>query len=57
MTAESLRAFMGNVKSASYYEKWLDPLKLALQAFDINAPARIAAFLAQVKQESGGMTV
>ncbi|MDP2219250.1 MAG: hypothetical protein Q8K34_03480 [Hydrogenophaga sp.] len=56
MTAESLAAFMGNAALASYYQQWLEPLKMVMAEYQINTPSRIAAFLAQIKQESKGMT-
>jgi putative chitinase len=34
-------------------EKWADPLTQAMDEFEINTPARQAAFLAQVAHESG----
>lgn len=56
MTAESLAKFMGS-KNVAYYQDWVEPLRTAMQEFKIDTPSRIAAFLAQIKQESGGMTV
>ena len=35
-------------------EKWLEPLNAAMDEFEIDTPARQAAFLAQVAHESGG---
>lgn len=34
---------------------WLDPLKLTAALFHIDTPARLAAFLAQVGHETGGL--
>lgn len=35
--------------------RWVDEINAALSTFDIETPARIAAFLAQVGHESGGL--
>ncbi|WP_162084669.1 tandem-95 repeat protein [Sulfuriferula nivalis] len=56
MTAKSLGLLMGNQLSDADYAKWVKPLQQAMTEFNINTPQRIAAFLAQVKQESGGLT-
>jgi len=55
LTAETLSAMMGNVDGVNYAE-WLKPLKLAMDEFGINTPQSIAAFLAQVRMESGGLS-
>ena len=55
MTAESLGRYMGNVAGVNY-AAWLEPLQKTMVEFDINTPQRIAAFLAQINQESGGMS-
>ncbi|HRI91766.1 MAG TPA: Ig-like domain-containing protein [Accumulibacter sp.] len=54
MTAESLGNIMGNVRGVNYGD-WIAPLQSAMLEFEITTPQRIAAFLAQIKQESGGM--
>ncbi len=57
MTAESLAAFMnpdGKTKGVDY-AAWVKPLQKAMAEFGINTPQRIAAYLAQVKQETGGL--
>jgi predicted chitinase len=54
MTAESLAEFMGS-KDVAYYEDWVKPLQDAMAEFGITTPQRIAAFLGQVRAESGGM--
>ena len=36
-------------------EEWLIPIEAAMAEFEINTPARQAAFLAQVGHESGGL--
>jgi putative chitinase len=54
ITAETLGNFMD--RTAVNYEDWLIPLKKAMVEFEINTPARIAAFWAQIKIESGGMS-
>ncbi|MCB1966616.1 MAG: matrixin family metalloprotease, partial [Candidatus Accumulibacter sp.] len=54
MTAESLGRIMGNINGVNYND-WLEPIQNAMLEFEITTPQRIAAFLAQVKQESGGM--
>ncbi len=38
-------------------EKWLGPMNGVMDSFDINTPARAAAFIAQVGHESGDFTV
>lgn len=51
MTPELLRDIMGcNVGLAA---KWADPITAAMDEYEINTPARQAAFLAQVGHESG----
>jgi putative chitinase len=52
LTIEQLRAIMPNCP-ASRAERFLDPLNAAMEAYEINTPARQAAFLAQVAEESG----
>jgi putative chitinase len=54
LTREQLAAvFPGlDTTTADYY---LDPLRRALAEFEINAPVRAAAFLAQVGHESAGL--
>ena len=55
ITLEQLRTIMPNVKAlrASIF---LAPLNATFIEFDINSPARVAAFLAQVAHESGELT-
>ncbi|MBK7952689.1 MAG: tandem-95 repeat protein [Candidatus Accumulibacter sp.] len=55
-TADSLRRLMGDRRTADYYANWLPPLRQAMLEFDMVTPQRIISFLAQVNQESGGMT-
>jgi VCBS repeat-containing protein len=55
MTGESLKKIMGNDKSVEWNQLWVEPLQKAMDEFNINTPQRIAAFLAQVRHESGGL--
>jgi predicted chitinase len=55
MTAESLARIM-EVTNIAAVAPWVEPLKNAMKAFSINTPQRIAAFLAQVRQESGSLS-
>lgn len=50
LTAAVVRQAM---PSASSPELWADPLNASLDEFEIDSPARVAAFLAQIAQESG----
>lgn len=51
MTPQQLAAAVGC--SAALSQKWAQPLTDAMTRFEINTPAREAAFLAQVAHESG----
>jgi len=55
MTAKSLGKAMGNQRGVNY-DDWLAPLERAMLEFDIVTPKRISAFLAQINQESGGLS-
>ena len=57
LSAESLARFMGRRPAAvNDYVLWVEPLKKAMAEFNINTPQRIAAFLAQIRVESGSLT-
>ena len=45
---------MGNQPGVDY-SSWITPLQSALSELDISTPQRIAAFLAQVRAETGGL--
>lgn len=53
LTAEQLAAAIGC--PAKRAARWIEPLTRAMEAYDINTPERIAAFLAQIGHESGGL--
>ncbi|WP_233869190.1 glycoside hydrolase family 19 protein [Paraburkholderia adhaesiva] len=42
--------------SASLTNRWFTPVSAAMSEFGINTPARQAAFIAQMRHESGGFT-
>ncbi len=48
LTQDQLKAIMPRCDA----EQWLDPLNAAMERFEINTPARMAAFLAQLAHES-----
>src|SRR5215471_20171913 len=50
LTAAQLTAFLPALQDGS---RWIDALNAAMQRFEINTPARAAAFLAQTAHESG----
>lgn len=53
ITADQLQQVMGcSAETATIY---IGPINLALERYEINTPARIAAFLAQIGHESGGL--
>lgn len=47
---------LGTGASPAQAIKWLDPIQKAMDKYAINRPNRIAAFLANVGVESGGLT-
>jgi hypothetical protein len=51
LTAESLAAIMDS--NAERMAQWVAPINQALRTFEINTPKRIAAFLANVYEETG----
>lgn len=53
ITLDQLRAIMPHAGKRA--EVFLDPLNRAMAEFEIDTPARIAAFLAQVAHESGSL--
>jgi putative chitinase len=53
MTADDLAALTG--RPADDVATWLQPIAAALTEFEINTPAREAAFLAQIVHESDGL--
>lgn len=54
ITANLLEAAVGCGRSLA--NSWSKPLADACRAYEINTPARIAAFLAQIGHESAGLT-
>ena len=48
LTKDQLKAIMPRCDA----EQWIDPLNAAMERFEINTPARMAAFLAQLAHES-----
>jgi putative chitinase len=54
ITREQLRKAMPHATSANI-DRFLDPINAAMAEFEINAPARITAFLAQLAHESGSL--
>jgi hypothetical protein len=55
LSGKALGTLMGNVLSDADYAAWVKPLQQAMIEFNINTPQRIAAFLAQIRVESGGL--
>ena len=55
LTAEMLGSIMGNISGADYIT-WAKALKPAMIKFNINTPKEIAAFFAQVSNETGGLS-
>lgn len=51
MTPDQLSAALGCPLVRA--EKWIDPMNAAMERFEINTPARQAAFIAQIGHESG----
>lgn len=54
MTYDQLKACMPSAKDENI-SKYLEPLNLAMEKFEINTPRRQAAFLAQLAHESGSL--
>lgn len=52
ITTDALRAAGANSVRA---ELWLEPIRAAADAYEINTPERVAAFLAQVGHETMGL--
>lgn len=52
LTASQLNEIMPRCNAA----QWIDPLNAAMERFEINTPARMAAFLAQLAHESAETT-
>ncbi|MES2842801.1 MAG: glycoside hydrolase family 19 protein [Pseudomonadota bacterium] len=53
MTADDLATLTG--RPSNEVEPWLGPIEAAMTEFQINTPAREAAFLAQIVHESDGL--
>lgn len=53
ITIDQLRAVMPHARKRA--EVFIDPLNRAMAEFEINTPARQAAFLAQIAHESGSL--
>lgn len=53
ITADELRAIMPHAGARA--DTFRDPLRQAMQEFEIDTPARMAAFLAQIAHESGSL--
>jgi len=53
MTADDLAALTG--RPSDEVAPWLQPIQAAMTEFEINTPAREAAFLAQIVHESNGL--
>lgn len=53
ITAQQLKAIMQKCNT----DQWLNSLNQAMAKFEINTPARIAAFLAQIAHESAETTI
>jgi len=55
ITLEQLAALTGG--NPALAAKWLEPLNAAMPEFNINTPARVAMFLAQLAHESAGFAI
>lgn len=53
ITADELRAIMPHAGARA--DTFCEPLRQAMQEFEIDTPARMAAFLAQIAHESGSL--
>lgn len=53
MTADDLASLTG--RPCSEVAPWVEPIEAAMNEFEINTPAREAAFLAQIVHESDGL--
>lgn len=56
VTREQLHSLFETTKSA-IIDKFVEPLNETLEKFEINTPARIAMFFAQIGHESGGLNI
>lgn len=56
ITLEKLQSFFEDTPQATL-QKYINPLNDTLNKYEINTPARIAMFFAQIGEESGGLTV